>query len=427
MLAFAALVASPALAQIKVPHRQSAPISSPNLPPRPRPVPPKADDSQKPLKQTFGIPDKAKMEIVFVLDTTGSMGGLIDGAKKTIWSIINDISAAQPKPEIKIGFVAYRDKGDAYVTQDFDLTSDLDSAFSTLQKFAASGGGDMPEHVSAGMHDAVSKTKWTVGGSNNKALYQSIFLVGDCPPHTDYTDGLNYKAETDKAAQKGIFVNAIRCGDNTETEKVWMDVAKRGNGSYFSIAQTGGVVEISTPYDDEMIKLGAELETTTIARRGMEKARNESLASAGFGGGGFGGAAAPSASAVRRSVDALEDRAKSNYIARQSFNAKSSQIYGAFDLVTSVANGRKIEDIKEAEWPADLKKKPLAERRKLLQAKVAQRKTIKTKLAALETKRNAFLRAQTAKTGAKNGFDQKLLGAMRSQANSSGFSFKGTR
>ncbi|BCM90946.1 hypothetical protein IAD21_02809 [Abditibacteriota bacterium] len=417
-LVFASLLTIPAFAQFAPGPGKTIPRPLPPV----APAPPAADP-QKPLGQVFNLPQKAKMEIVFVLDTTGSMGGLIDGAKKTIWSIVNDISAAQPKPEIKIGFVPYRDKGDAYVTQDYDLTSDLDAAFSTLQKFSASGGGDMPEHVSAGLHDAVANMKWTTGGSNDKALYQVIFLVGDCPPHTDYDDGLDYKTEVNKAAQKGIFVNAIRCGDNIDTEKVWMDISKRGNGSYFSLAQTGGVVEIATPYDDEMVKLGAELETTTIARRGMEGARNRSLDAAGFGGGGFGGAAAPSAAAVDGRIQTLEKREKANYIGRQSFNAKSGQIYAAFDLVTDVVNGRKIEDIKEDEWPEDLKKKPLAERRTLLEQKVAQRKAIQAKLTALETKRSAFLRTEAEKSGAKDGFDQKLMGAMRGQAVKNGFKY----
>jgi len=391
-----ALLAVPALAQTKV----------------------KTAPGQQPIKQTFGIPDKAKMEIVFVVDTTGSMGGLIDGAKKTIWSIVNDVSAAQPKPEIKIGFVAYRDKGDVYVTQDHELTSDLDSAFSTLQKFAASGGGDTPEHVSAGLHDAVSKMNWSEGGSADKALYQAIFLVGDAPPHIDYKDGLDYKVEADRAAQKGIFVNTIRCGDAADTEAVWLDIAKRGQGNYFSIAQTGGVVSIDTPFDSEMVKLGAELETTTIARRGMEAERNRSFASAGIRIGRPGdGAAAPSLAKMRA------DDGKENYIARQAFNAKSGQIYAAFDLVTDIVNGRKIESIKDTEWPDDLKKKPLAERRALLEKKVSERKDIQAKLIALETKRNAFLRTQADKSGASSGFDQKMVGALKKQAKKNGFRY----
>src|SRR4051812_24944923 len=69
---------------------------------------------------------KPQVEVVFCLDTTGSMSGLIDGAKQKIWSIVNQIASGRPNPEVKVGLVAYRDRGDAYVTQVYDLTTDLD-------------------------------------------------------------------------------------------------------------------------------------------------------------------------------------------------------------------------------------------------------------------------------------------------------------
>jgi hypothetical protein len=84
---------------------------------------------------------------VFVLDPTGSMGGLIKAAKENIWSIASTMASAQPAPEIKIGLVAYRDRGDDYVTQVIDLSSDLGSMFATLMDFEANGGGDSPESV----------------------------------------------------------------------------------------------------------------------------------------------------------------------------------------------------------------------------------------------------------------------------------------
>src|SRR5205814_5417274 len=68
-----------------------------------------------------------KVEVVFVLDTTGSMGGLIDAAKQKIWSICNQIASGQPTPHVKIGLVAFRDRGDEYVTRVHDLTDDLDA------------------------------------------------------------------------------------------------------------------------------------------------------------------------------------------------------------------------------------------------------------------------------------------------------------
>src|SRR5215203_5968725 len=72
-------------------------------------------------------PKKVNVEVVFCLDTTGSMGGLIDGAKAKIWSICNQIAGGKPTPDLKVGLVAYRDKGDEYVTKVFDLSDDLDA------------------------------------------------------------------------------------------------------------------------------------------------------------------------------------------------------------------------------------------------------------------------------------------------------------
>src|ERR1700741_1772782 len=74
-------------------------------------------------------PAKAKpqVEVVFCLDTTGSMGGLIEGAKQKIWAICNQIAGGKPSPDLKVGLVAYRDRGDEYITNVFDLTEDLDA------------------------------------------------------------------------------------------------------------------------------------------------------------------------------------------------------------------------------------------------------------------------------------------------------------
>src|SRR5436309_15303678 len=90
---------------------------------------------------------KPKVEVVFCLDTTGSMGGLIEGAKQKIWAICNQVASGKPTPDLKVGLVAYRDKGDAYVTRVTDLTDDLDEVHKHLMGFKAEGGGDAPESV----------------------------------------------------------------------------------------------------------------------------------------------------------------------------------------------------------------------------------------------------------------------------------------
>ncbi|HVO40438.1 MAG TPA: vWA domain-containing protein, partial [Spirochaetia bacterium] len=125
---------------------------------------------------------RPRVEVTFVLDSTGSMGGLIEGAKEKIWSIANDIIARKAPgstvgPEVRIGLVTYRDRGDEYVTRRFDLTTDIDAVFKNLQSITADGGGDDPESVNEALREAVNDLSWT---ASSKVL-KIIFLVGDYP------------------------------------------------------------------------------------------------------------------------------------------------------------------------------------------------------------------------------------------------------
>src|SRR5690348_12137956 len=85
--------------------------------------------------------NSATLEMVFVLDTTGSMGGLLEGAKQRIWGIVNDVMQSSARPAVKIGLVAYRDRGDTYVSEVLPLTDDLDKVYGTLMSYRADGGG----------------------------------------------------------------------------------------------------------------------------------------------------------------------------------------------------------------------------------------------------------------------------------------------
>ncbi len=214
---------------------------------------------------------KPKIEVVFCLDTTGSMGGLIQGAKDKIWSISNQIAGGKPAPELKIGLVAYRDRGDAYVTKITELTDDLDAIHGKLRKFQAQGGGDGPESVNQALDDAVNKIKW----SKDKETLRIIFLVGDAPPHMDYGDDSKYPATCKKACEKGILINTIQCGGDKDCQKHWKEICKLAEGSYAQIEQSGGVVAVATPFDKELADLNRELARTTLVYGGRAmKAEN---------------------------------------------------------------------------------------------------------------------------------------------------------
>src|SRR6201984_1274331 len=114
---------------------------------------------------------KPRIEVCFVLDTTGSMGGLIEGAKQKIWSIANEMISAQPTPELKLGLIGYRDRGDEYVVKSFSLTDDIDSIYGHLRDFKEEGGGDEPESVNAALAEAIEKMPW----SQHRKVLKIIF------------------------------------------------------------------------------------------------------------------------------------------------------------------------------------------------------------------------------------------------------------
>ena len=202
------------------------------------------------------------LEMVFVLDTTSSMTGLIDGAKQRIWGIVNEVMQSPSHPSVKIGLVGYRDRGDAYVTTVLPLTSDLDKVYSTLMNYQAAGGGDAPEDVRRALADGVRSVGWSKVSSG---LAQILFLVGDAPPHDDYQDEPDTAVTTAEAVQKGIIVNTIQCGDMPGTREVWQAISRIGLGQYFSIAQDGGVQTIATPYDEQLGTLATKLGSTYVA------------------------------------------------------------------------------------------------------------------------------------------------------------------
>lgn len=338
---------------------------------------------------------KPKIEVVFCLDTTGSMGGLIQGAKDKIWSISNQIAGGKPSPDLKIGLVAYRDRGDAYITKITDLTDDLDAIHGKLREFQAQGGGDGPESVNQALDDSVNKIKWS---TDNKTL-RIIFLVGDAPPHMDYADDAKYPATCKKACEKGIIINTIQCGGDGECQKHWKEICKRAEGSYAQIAQTGGVVAVATPFDAELKKINDELATSTLVYgRGAMKKAGE----------------AKREEARKLAAPAAADRA--------AFAAKDGKA-AAYDLLDAIkANKVKLAELKDDELPEQMKKMDAKQRQEYLDNLAKRRVELNQKALDLDKKRAAYIKEELAKKAKKEGkdakdsFDNQVLESLRKQA-----------
>ena len=358
-----------------------------------------------PVNQPGIVNDKPKIEVVFVLDTTGSMGGLIQAAKEKIWSIASNMATAQPTPDIKMGLIAYRDRGDDYVTQVVDLSSDLDSMYARLMEFQAAGGGDGPESVNQALYDAVHKISW----GQDKNAYKVVFLVGDAPPHMDYQDDVKYPVSIAAAKQKGIVVNAIQCGAESDTRQKWLQVAQLGNGRYFEVEQTGGAVAVTTPFDEKIARLSEELDGTRLFYGSeKEKARMETK---------------KAATEKLNAFASAESRAR-----RGVFNASEAgagNLLGENELVDDVASGRvDLDRISEAELPKPLQAMAPAARAKVIQEKSEKRDDLMKQIQQLGEKRREYIKEQVAKEGgAKDSLDVQLYDAIKEQAAGKGMRY----
>ncbi len=341
-------------------------------------------------------PDSSpQVEVVFVLDTTGSMGSLLEGAKKKIWSIASDIARGKPSPRLKIGLVAYRDKGDAYVTKVSDLNEDLDKIYGELLAFRAEGGGDTPENVRQGLHDALTKIAW----SKERTTLRILFLVGDAPPHLDYQDVPKLEELCLSAVKAGIIINTVRCGNDGETGRIWKEIADKSEGSFFSVDQTGGVVAVATPFDKELGELSDKLGGTVMGYGDAPKRR--ALASAEGG------------------ARAYEPTAKADRAVAKAAATRHSED----DLIDALREKRvKLEEIREEQLPEELKKLSPEERKARLEQKAREREELRAKIVELSKKRDEYLAAELKKRGVRDSFDSSVLEALSEQAAKKGIS-----
>ncbi|MEZ4356335.1 MAG: VWA domain-containing protein [Myxococcota bacterium] len=345
---------------------------------------------------------RPRIEAVFVLDTTGSMSGLIEGAKQKIWTLASEMANARSQPEIRIGLVAYRDRGDDYVTRRFDLSPDLDAMYAELMRFSAGGGGDGPESVNQALHEALNQMAWTT----DAGVYRVVFLVGDAPPHMDYEQDVPYTETVALAAKRGIVVNAIQCGQDVNTASVWKRIAGLAQGEYAAIAQDGAMVAMTTPVDGELAALNTELAGTALTW-GAEADRTELK------------------DKVARSLEAPAPAAASrlSYLAKAGGKLNS----GRSDLVDAIERGEAdLDRIAEAELPEELRGLARSEQEGVIAERAERRKSIQARISELVKERDAYLvaeREHRKAEGAADGFDDKVIGAVKEQAASVGIHY----
>jgi len=359
-----------------------------------------AETPVKPEVEASQQQARPRIDVVFVLDTTGSMSGLLEGAKQKIFSIASRISQGRPTPQLRVGLVAYRDVGDEYVTKRFELTEDLDGIFTHLRKLQAGGGGDTPEHVGRGLGEAVSKLSW----DERRETMKLIFLVGDAPP-ARRNDDWDFKHWAKRAAEKHIVVNTVRCGGDPATEVSWKLAAKTTDGIYESLDQSGGMVAVATPYDAELARVNAEIASRTVhagkkAAREENRARAEQMASL-----------APEAAAERIQYMKTSRSGGGGMAAAVVASSAPVAVAGAVDLT---AKPEALASVAEEELPEELRKVAAKDREARVKQLAEERKVLEEKAAKLAAERDTWRAKNVSEK--EDAFDANVMRGVKKQA-----------
>lgn len=176
----------------------------------------------------------AQLDVVFLIDATGSMGGEIARLQDTIKTVAGRIQGLEAQPSVRYGLVAYRDQGEEYVTAAANFTANVADFKSSLDKVQAGGGGDKAEDVESGLAKGITGMGWGEGA------VRLVFLVADAAPHIDYQQSTPYTTSVKTAAEKGIKLFPIGCsGLEPEGEFAFRQLAQYTMGQYLFITRGG--------------------------------------------------------------------------------------------------------------------------------------------------------------------------------------------
>ncbi len=357
--------------------------------------------------RTIDKPAAGRMQLVFALDATGSMGGLIATAKQKIWSIAGSMLQADQQTDLMVGFVFYRDRGDVFVTKRIPLTRNLDSAYLYLSDITASGGGDAPESVNQALSEAVGKFAW----SDDTSVYKAVFLVGDCPPQMGYNDDIKYPVTCKNAKAADIVINTIRMGNCAGAEQVWKEVARLTDGAYIEVGADASGYVFTTPFDAEIAKRQEKLDDLVLYYGTAELRKVKE--------------------GNKMAVKSLNKKASVNEAASRAVYKSESKslVYYEKDLMNDIGSGKvKLDTMQTRNLPEVLQLLSVAQRTAYLDSVRTERDSAQAQLNVLLRRRAEYVATKTSseKDKAENSFSYKLYEAVKTQTVKKKIYLKGT-
>ena len=350
-------------------------------------------------------PEQAKVQIAILLDTSGSMSGLIEQTKTQLWKVVNTFISAKQNGQVPFVEVALYEYGNDRISKDVNfvrqiqpLTRDLDQISQDLFSLTTNGGS---EFCGAVISSAINELKW----DDNPKVYKAIFVAGNEP----FTQGPVDPQEACRAAiGKGVIVNTIHCGSAEQgISGGWKSGALLADGSYLVINQNAAVVHIEAPQDAKLVQLGESLNKTYIGfgRHAQNKAAMQSVQDEN--------------ARKKQKSGAAVNRA----VTKASLNYDNS----SWDLVDAC----QIKDfdwtkLKKEELPKEMQELDLEGRKKFVAQKQLERKNIQKEIKRLTSARNEFVAKKRTEMAAKNEestLDVAVTNTVREQASKKGYQF----
>ncbi len=346
-------------------------------------------------------PTTKSIKMALILDTSGSMDGLIDQAKAQLWNVVNELARAKcdgVRPTMQIAVYQYGNDGlpasEGYIQMVQSLTSDLDEISKSLFALSTNGGS---EFCGQAIQSSLNQLDWNESPED----YKVIFIAGN----EGFNQGsVDYKFVCGIAKEKGIIVNTIHCGDfQAGINGYWKDGADLTGGKYLSINQNSKTEYIPSPYDQQISNLNDSLNTTYIQ----------------YGANGFYGF-----SNMSSQDDNASGYGLGNKVSRSVSKSTAAYDNSGWDLVDAKkAKDFKLKEVENSTLPKNMQSMTLVEKEKYVAAQSAKRTIIKNDIATLDEKRRKFLAAKNAENASKNQLGGALISTVREQAQNLNFSF----
>lgn len=393
------------------------------------------------LPDAFPAPLQAPQDIdlALCLDTSGSMGGLLDSARQRLWSLVNELALAEPTPRLRVALLTFgtpaygADSG--FVQTALPLTEDLDMVSLKLFELTTNGGD---EYVARVTQAATSGLAW----SDNPSALKMIVVAGNESAEQDPL--VTLEVACGAAIHKGIVVHSLYCDEtvqggptrqgralsNSQAQTMatpaaqtvaapstnpapqplsdialgWKKVAQLSDGAFAMIQTQNGAPVIETPFDTVLVKLSSDLNDTYIP----------------YGSG--------SAWALRnQQVQDSNASGLNNDAAANRAVSKGGKLYFcSWDLLDSLGNGTMThEEIDLEQLPEPLRELSPDALRAHIEEKREARAKLQAEIAETGEKRSEWLVQKRTELGTDEttAFDTPLRKAFRELAQARGFRF----